>query len=190
MNLMNKFSNYRYWSDENPHWTLDINTVKSDKVMVWAGIINQDVIGPYFFERNVNTDTYLELMGDYVYPELILRGYNPENVWYHHDGAPAHRALDTRDWLDANFNNWIGIGGTIHWPARSPDLNPLDFFLWGRTKSDIYRIKSRNINELKLKIQQSFQTVTPAMLTNVKNHMEQRIVMCRAADGMLFEQYL
>jgi hypothetical protein len=28
-------------------------------------------------------------------------------------------------------NLWIGRGGPRHWPARPPDLNPLDFFLWG-----------------------------------------------------------
>jgi hypothetical protein len=26
----------------------------------------------------------------------------------------------------------------VAWPARSPDLNPLDFFLWGCMKSRVY----------------------------------------------------
>lgn len=29
----------------------------------------------------------------------------------------------------------IGRNGVLAWPTRSPDLNPLDFFLWGGTKS-------------------------------------------------------
>jgi hypothetical protein len=28
-------------------------------------------------------------------------------------------------------NRWIGRGGLRYWTPRSPDLNPLDFFLWG-----------------------------------------------------------
>jgi hypothetical protein len=28
-------------------------------------------------------------------------------------------------------NRGIGRGGLRHWPAQSPDLNPLDFSLWG-----------------------------------------------------------
>lgn len=158
--------------------------------MVWAGIIDEQLIGPYFFERNVNTDAYIELLGNYVYPELILRGYDPENVWYQHDGAPPHRSLETRDWLDANFNNWIGIGGTIGWPPRSPELNPLDFFQWGYTSNYIFRSKPQSIEHLKLKIQENFATVTPAMLKNVQNNLSQRIIMCQAAEGMHFEQYM
>ncbi len=26
----------------------------------------------------------------------------------------------------------------MHWPARSPDLTPLDYFIWGRLKFDTY----------------------------------------------------
>ncbi|KAJ4433250.1 hypothetical protein ANN_15509 [Periplaneta americana] len=33
---------------------------------------------------------------------------------------------------------WMGRGGTIAWPARSPDLAPLDYFLWGHMKRLIY----------------------------------------------------
>lgn len=158
--------------------------------MTWAGIINQNLIGPYFFDRSVNTGSYLELLGDYVIPELILLGYDPQDVWFQHDGAPAHRSNETKHWLNSNFARWIGIGGTMHWPPRSPDLNPLDFFQWGYTRSDIYRVRPRNIEELKQKIRQNFSTVTPNMLANVQRHMEQRIVLCYAADGAHIEQYL
>ncbi len=27
-------------------------------------------------------------------------------------------------------NKWIGRGGPFSWPPRSPDLTPLNFFLW------------------------------------------------------------
>ncbi|GBN74260.1 hypothetical protein AVEN_73201-1 [Araneus ventricosus] len=30
---------------------------------------------------------------------------------------------------------WIGRGGPVAWPPRSPDLNPLDFFFWGHMRS-------------------------------------------------------
>ena len=48
-----------------------------------------------------------------------------------HDGAPAHFSLVAREFLNATYEDrWIGRGGPHLWPARSPDLNPLDFFLW------------------------------------------------------------
>jgi hypothetical protein len=36
-------------------------------------------------------------------------------------------------------DRWLGRGGHVSWPARSPDLNSLDFFLWGHLKESVYR---------------------------------------------------
>ena len=41
--------------------------------------------------------------------------------------------LDQRFW-----QTWIGCGDPITWPAHSPDLTPLDYFLWGHMKSLVY----------------------------------------------------
>jgi hypothetical protein len=44
-----------------------------------------------------------------------------------------------REFLNNNYTNrWIGRRGPIAWPARSPDLNPLDFYLWGHLKTIVY----------------------------------------------------
>ena len=37
----------------------------------------------------------------------------------------------------------------MDWPARSPDLTPPDFFLWGVLKDDVYSKNPRTIPELK-----------------------------------------
>ncbi|EZA50336.1 hypothetical protein X777_11260, partial [Ooceraea biroi] len=55
---------------------------------------------------------------------------------FQHDRAPAHFSRQIRQILNARFpERRIGRGGPIHWPARSPDLNVLDFFVWGYIKS-------------------------------------------------------
>ncbi|EZA58856.1 hypothetical protein X777_01031 [Ooceraea biroi] len=60
-------------------------------------------------------------------------------MWYQHDGCPAHNARVARTVLHEMFpERWIRKGGHISWPARSPDLNPLDFFLWGMLKNTVY----------------------------------------------------
>jgi hypothetical protein len=38
------------------------------------------------------------------------------NDWFHHTAS-------------AKRDRWIGRGGPRHCPSRSPDLNPLEFFL-------------------------------------------------------------
>ncbi|KAL4126744.1 hypothetical protein QTP88_010953 [Uroleucon formosanum] len=33
-----------------------------------------------------------------------------------------------------------GLGGTIAWPPRSPDLTPLNFYFWGYMKQKVYAV--------------------------------------------------
>jgi hypothetical protein len=40
----------------------------------------------------------------------------------------VHYGEDVQQWLNAtNPGRWIGRGGPIAWPPRSPDLTPMDF---------------------------------------------------------------
>ncbi|GBN90374.1 hypothetical protein AVEN_197162-1 [Araneus ventricosus] len=61
------------------------------------------------------------------------------SMWFQHDGAPAHYSIDVRLHLNATYGQqWIRRGGPVLWPARSPDLNCLDYFLWEYVKSLVY----------------------------------------------------
>ncbi|KAJ4440649.1 hypothetical protein ANN_08796 [Periplaneta americana] len=64
---------------------------------------------------------------------------NRQHIHFLHDGAPAHFSRTARRYLNRRFpDRWIGRGGPIAWPPRSPDLNPLDFYLWGHLKTLVY----------------------------------------------------
>jgi hypothetical protein len=39
---------------------------------------------------------------------------------------------------------WDGRDGPMPWPPRSPDITPLDFFLWGYVKSNVFPVKYQN----------------------------------------------
>jgi len=52
--------------------------------------------------------------------------------------------------LNEKFDNrWIERGGAISWALRSPDVTPLDFFLWGHIKTNIYKANGRDLDDLK-----------------------------------------
>ncbi|GBM89233.1 hypothetical protein AVEN_45275-1 [Araneus ventricosus] len=62
-----------------------------------------------------------------------------KRMWFQPDGAPAHFSIDVRNYLNANFGaRWIGRGGPVPWPPRSPDLSRLNYFLWEHLKSLVY----------------------------------------------------
>jgi hypothetical protein len=51
-----------------------------------------------------------------------------------------------RDVLNNTYNNrWVGRGGPTTWPPSSPDLNPLDFYLWGHLKSLVHACRTIRI---------------------------------------------
>lgn len=54
--------NSRYWSRENPHWMRETHTQRPLKVNVWAGIIGNRLIGPFFIEGALNGAAYLNLL--------------------------------------------------------------------------------------------------------------------------------
>ena len=77
-----------------------------------------------------------------------------------HYGAPAHFSLVAREFLNATYEDrWFGRGGPHLRPARSPDLNPLDFFLWSHLKSLVYTTAVENVEDLRNRIMQGCDTI-------------------------------
>jgi hypothetical protein len=72
-------------------------------------------------------------------------------MWFQQDGVPPHFHRNNRQYLDDNFTNTciIGWGSNNLWPPRSPDLTPLDFFLWGVLKERVYQTPVLTVKELK-----------------------------------------
>lgn len=190
--------NCRYWSTENPHWMMEANTQYPQKVNVWAGIINSQIIGPYFFDSTLTGARYLDFLQNFLVPELRILfpdDDNPNeidrNIWYQQDGAAPHFALEVRAYLNQVFpNRWIGRRGEIEWPARSPDLTPLDYFLWGYLKSKVYFNRPNNVDDLKERIRQEINQITPETIQNVLEEFQQRLHYCQEATGAQFEHLI
>lgn len=184
--------NAHYWNTENPHWLREGGDQVRFKVNVWCGIFNYTLIGPVFLPEYLNGQRYLQLLQVHLerfLDDLPLR-LLPQ-VWYQHDGAPPHFSRRVRLFLNDAFpNRWIGRGGPINWPARSPDLNPLDFFFWGFVKSHVYNTRPQNVNDLRQRIVQACNRVTPEMLSAVRRNLRRRLRTCIAVEGGHFEHLL
>jgi len=60
-------------------------------------------------------------------------------MWLKNDGAPPHFSKKVMGFLNENYEGrWNGRHGLLVWPARSPDLNPLNFCLSVCMKSRVY----------------------------------------------------
>jgi DDE superfamily endonuclease/Helix-turn-helix domain (DUF4817) len=187
--LVNKH-NVRYWSESNPHVTFE-TARKSEKVNVWCALSKNKIIGPYFFEdETVNGQNYLSMLQEYFMFE-VRKMHKVRSLVFQQDGAPAHFSTDVRRYLDAHFRNrWIGRGGSIRWAPRSPDLTPLDFYLWGHLKNKIYKSEIKNIDDLKTRITEEIKSVSTETLNSVFLNIVKRMNLCIAVNGSHFEQLL
>lgn len=161
--------------------------------MVWVGIINENIIGPYFFPTTVSAESYQNMLVEFVLPEIERLGFNANDIIYMHDGAGPHNANVIRDFLSQNFpSGWIGrgAGAMKQWPARSPDFNPLDFYLWGFVSNLVYQIQPTSIQDLQLKIEEAIDNITPEMLRRVQLNFMKRMHKCIEKHGNIYEHLM
>jgi hypothetical protein len=93
------------------------------------------LIGPVILEDRMTGQNYLEFLQNEL-PEQLEAVPLPTRTAmnFQHDRAPHYTQLVMQHLNDTFHNGWIGHGSTINWTPRSPDLNPLDFCLWGWMK--------------------------------------------------------
>ena len=92
--------------------------------------------------------------------------------------------------LDATFQNrWIGRDGPTPWPPRSPDITPLDLFLWRYVKDKVFSTPVADITNLKERITDAFATITEDMLENTWRETDYRLDVLRATKGAHVEVY-
>lgn len=184
--------NSRYWSDSNPHWMRESKSQYPQKLNVWAGIVGEHIIGPFFIDGNRTAQKYEAMLCDDIVP-AVRNIFDPDfdSVWFQQDGAPPHFALQVRNFLNNTFpERWIGRRGAIEWPPRSPDLSPLDFFFWGYLKDRVYKIKPQNLNDLQVRIIDEVALITPEILQNVQTNFYDRLAHCQSVEGRQFEHLL
>ena len=184
--------NCRFWSDTNPNWMVEDHTQYAQKVNVWAGILNNTLVGPFFIDGNLTATKYESMLRNEIIPRIReIAGNNFNEIWFQQDGASPHYARDVRVLLDVEFpRHWIGRRGEIEWPARSPDLTPLDYFLWGFLKSRVYETKPNNLDELRNRILEEAALIDRDMIRRAVSNFYDRIAHCQAVNGLQFEHLL
>ena len=128
---------------------------------VWAGIIDKFLIGPFSLDGKRTDTKYVDLLSTRLHEileevpvDIRLR------TRFMHDGAPPRFSRVARQFLNQHFaNKWIGRGGPIAWPARTLDLNPLDFHLWRYLKSIVYATSIENAEILRNRTEQGFRQI-------------------------------
>lgn len=151
-------------------------------------------IGPFEFAGNLTGAQYANFISIHLRRMCRRAGIGAEEmgrVIFQHDGAPAHTSRIAQESVSAIFGNrYLGRGGMRDWPARSPDLNPLDFFFWGHIKSHVYREPIQDRADLERRFEGAVVTVTPEMLGRCAQSLLRRARCCVEVNGGHFEHLL
>lgn len=184
--------NMHYWAVENPHWLREVEHQRRWSVNVWCGILADRIIGPYFFDDHLTGRMYTQFLVEEL--PLLLEDVplqERRTMWFQHDGCPAHYARTTREVLNQQYHGrWIGRGGPIHWPARSPDLTLADIFLWGYLKQKVYIDKPTTPDNMKERIRNACANIDSTMLLRTQQSFLPRLAKCIEVDGHHFEHLL
>ena len=95
-----------------------------------------------------------------------------------------------RNHLNVTYPNpWIGRGRPVPWPARSPDLTPLDYFLCGSMKSMVYGTPVTSEEDLIARIHGAIQSLTrqPHLIGHMCEAQHRRRRLCNHVGGTQFE---
>lgn len=197
------YHNMHMWANENPHAVRPRSFQQEFSINVWLGIIDGYVCGPYALPRRLNGELFHDFLENHLFELLENVPLDVRNgSWIQMDGAPAHSVLLVRDWMNANYpERWIGrfgnndpqVGrGTVAWPPRSPDLTPLDFYVWGCLKNKVYATPIRTRNHLLDRIQQACLEMRENrhQVSGAINSLIRRCRRCIDVGGSHFEQLL
>jgi len=78
----------------------------------------------------------------------------------------------------------------VHWSARSPDLTPLDYFLWDFIKNRGMAIASMTREDMKNKIGQVCSKIMIEQLIKVRQTFKQKLRLYLQQEGKHFKHLL
>ena len=103
-------------------------------VMVFGVVSSKGhIMPPHIFEvgLKVNIKVYLGVLKSVVIPWCNQVAGGRPWVWQQ-DSVLVYKSKETQAWLQKECYDFVPFS---HWPPSSPDLNPLDYFVWSYVKN-------------------------------------------------------
>ena len=130
------------------------------------GVVTSDrkKMPPYFFKPGVNVgaESYYKVFRYHVLPWLKKNYPQGDYVWTQ-DGAPCHTATKVQEFCR---NNFADFWAKDFWPPSSPDLNPLDYAVWGVLEARVNKTSHPNTESLKTAIKEAWTDLSDDVIVN------------------------
>jgi transposase len=163
-------------------------TTFTKSVMVSVGVSLLGTTELFFVEPGVkiNGAYYRDvLLGQQLLP--AIRAQSGEQYVFQQDGAPSHTAHATVDMLRCQTPSFIPPS---LWPPNSPDLNPVDYKVWGVLQDRVYRTRVRDVDHLKQRLVEEWSRFDQSIIIGAIGQWRQRLQACVRAAGGHFEHIM
>lgn len=153
-------------------------------VMIWAGLLKDEVIGPFRIADGVkmNSQAYCDFLKKNFLPWLKKKPARlRKQLMLMQDNAPSHAARNTQEWLSANG---IKKDKIMEWPPCSPDLNCIENF-WSMLKRRTYANGRQytSKDELWKSLQDAAKSFTKTEIEGLTEDMDERRIAVISKQG-------
>lgn len=180
-------------------------------VHLWVGLnFVAGILGPFFIddipthglspqergksEKSLTGAKYRRMIEWQVLEALyqkVPRETVKTHFWWQQDGAGPHCSNEPLNFLKSIFGNRIFSRKTVNkWPARSPDLNPLDYSFWALLRREIYRLEISQFSEIKPAVREACSKISLQTVQNIIADFPLRLRACFESGGRHFEPWL
>jgi len=82
------------------------------------------------------------------------------------------------------------ISSPLPWPPKSPDLNPVDYEVWGMLQQRVYRSRTRDVDHLKQRLIEEWHCFDQNIINRTVRQWHVRLRARVRANGGHFEHKL
>ena len=133
-----------------------------------------------FIESTVDHEGYIENICESNFISDLDSSYGKFDRLFMQDGARAHTALKTIEWLE----KYVDL--IIDWPANSPDLNPIEM-LWAIMKMIISEEQPSTIQELKNVLEKTWNDISINLINKLCSSFRDRLLLCQGRRAFNFK---
>lgn len=176
--------NERFWALENPKVCVNCKEQGPEKVMCWAAVVDGQVFVHWLTPGSTVTgSTYLRLLKEGLWPQ-VRHKVQRDGLWFQQDGATVHTTAAVRQWLVEKFDGRVISRLTERpWPARSPDLSPLDYWFWSVALAETRRSPPETLQGLQATVERFARSLSPENVRRAVRHLRHRAETCVRRNG-------
>lgn len=178
--------NSRVWTNNNKNTQRIVHCVQKPKsLMVWAGVCRSGKTPLFFIEEGVkvNQEVYKELLAQKVL--VWANKHFKDRFWtFQQDSAPSHTAKKVINFLVEKVPDIIL---PKDWPPSSPDLNPMDFSIWGILEKNACKKPHKSISDLKRSLKREWRKIDLHTIQKAVLDFHKRVDQCIKTKGGIFE---